>query len=93
MNYCNAETDVEREKALKEHLHSVRKHIDELADKNYNNWARGTLDFVMMFIPNESSYVLAMQHDSSLWSDAYRKRILLLSPANLIGELSYMINV
>ena len=87
MNYCNAETDVEREKALKEHLHSVRKHIDELADKNYNNWARGTLDFVMMFIPNESSYVLAMQHDSSLWSDAYRKRILLLSPANLIVSL------
>lgn len=87
MNYCNAETDVEREKALKEHLQSVRKHIDELAGKNYDSWASGTLDFVMMFIPNEASYVLAMQHDSSLWSDAYKKRILLLSPANLIVSL------
>lgn len=87
VNYCNAETDVERDNALKEHLHSVRKHIDELADKGYDNWADNTLDFVMMFIPNEASYVLAMQHDSALWSDAYRKRVLLLSPANLIVSL------
>ncbi len=87
VNYCNSETDAMREVALKEHLHSVRKHIDELANKNYDSWAGGTLDFVMMFIPNEASYVLAMQHDSSLWSDAYRKRVLLLSPANLIVSL------
>lgn len=87
VNYCNSETDAMREVALKEHLHSVRKHIDELANKNYDSWAAGTLDFVMMFIPNEASYVLAMQHDSSLWSDAYRKRVLLLSPANLIASL------
>ncbi|WP_285826608.1 DNA recombination protein RmuC [Bacteroides acidifaciens] len=87
VNYCNSETDAMREVALKEHLHSVRKHVDELANKNYDSWVGGTLDFVMMFIPNEASYVLAMQHDSSLWSDAYRKRVLLLSPANLIASL------
>lgn len=87
VNYCNAETDAEREVALKEHLHSVRKHIDELATKGYDNWADNTLDFVMMFVPNEASYVLAMQHDSALWSDAYQKRVLLLSPANLIVSL------
>lgn len=87
VNYCNSETDAMREVALKEHLHSVRKHIDELANKNYDSWVGGTLDFVMMFIPNEASYVLAMQHDSSLWGDAYRKRVLLLSPANLIASL------
>lgn len=87
INYCNADTDAEREVALKDHLHSIRKHIDELATKGYENWADNTLDFVMLFIPNEASYVLAMQHDSSLWSDAYRKRILLLSPANLIVSL------
>lgn len=87
MNYCNAETEAEREAALKEHLHSVRKHIDELSAKGYDNWVENTLDFVMMFVPNEASYVLAMQHDSTLWSDAYRKRVLLLSPANLIVSL------
>ena len=87
VNYCNAETDAERDFALKAHIQSIRKHIDELSGKNYCGWADGTLDFVMMFIPNEASYVLAMQTDSALWNEAYRKRVLLLSPANLIASL------
>ena len=87
VNYCNAETESEREIALKAHLQSMRKHIDELSGKNYSAWVEGTLDFVMMFIPNEASYVLAMQTDPNLWSEAYRKRILMLSPANLIVSL------
>lgn len=87
VDYCDASTDAGRDVAQKAHLHSVRKHIDELADKDYSTYARGTLDFVMMFIPNESSYVLAMQADRNLWTDAYKKRVLLLSPANLIVSL------
>ena len=87
INYCNAVSEAERETALRAHLQSVRKHIDELSEKNYCEWAGGTLDFVMMFIPNEASYVLAMQTDASLWNEAYRKRVLLLSPANLIVSL------
>lgn len=87
VNYCNAETEEEREVALKAHMRSFRSHIDELSDKNYCAWTGGTLDFVMMFIPNEASYVLAMQTDSALWNEAYRKRVLLLSPANLIVAL------
>lgn len=87
VNYCNAETDVEREMALKGHMQSVKKHIAELSEKNYSAWAGGSLDFVMMFMPNEASYVLAMQTDPALWNEAYRKRILLLSPANLIVSL------
>lgn len=87
VNYCNAETEPERGIALKAHIQSVRKHIDELSDKNYCAWVGETLDFVMMFIPNEASYVLAMQNDPDLWSEAYRKRVLLLSPANLIVSL------
>lgn len=87
VGYCNAENDVVRETALKAHLQSVRKHIDELSEKNYCVREAGTLDFVMMFIPNEASYVLAMQTDPVLWNEAYRKRVLLLSPANLIVSL------
>lgn len=87
VNYCNAETDAGREVALKGHMQSVKKHIAELSEKNYSAWAGGTLDFVMMFMPNEASYVLAMQTDPALWNEAYRKRILLLSPANLIVSL------
>lgn len=85
--YCNSETDAERDAALRGHLHSLRKHIDELSKKDYCAYADGTLDFVMMFIPNEASYVLAMQADEHLWNEAYRKRVLILSPANLIAAL------
>lgn len=87
LNYCNADSDAERQYALQAHLQSVKKHIDELSGKNYCDWCEGTLDFVMMFIPNESSYILAMQQDPALWNEAYRKRVLLLSPANLIVSL------
>lgn len=87
VRYCEAATEEEKESALRAHLVSVRKHIDELSGKNYTAYADGTLDFVMMFMPNESSYVLAMQTDSDLWNEAYKKRVLLLSPANLIVSL------
>lgn len=85
--YCSAETEEERKIALRAHLQSVRRHIDELSGKNYCDWCEEALDFVMMFIPNEASYVLAMQHDTALWNDAYRKRVLILSPSNLIVSL------
>ena len=88
VDYCNAETETEREVALKAHLLSVRKHIDELSARNYCDWCDGALDFVMLFIPNESSYVLAMQSEPTLWHEAYRKRVLLLSPSNLIVSLT-----
>ena len=87
VDYCNAETETEREVALKAHLLSVRKHIDELSARNYCDWCDGALDFVMLFIPNESSYVLAMQSEPTLWHEAYRKRVLFLSPSNLIVSL------
>ncbi|MFR8082415.1 MAG: DNA recombination protein RmuC [Odoribacter splanchnicus] len=87
VDYCNAETETEREVALKAHLLSVRKHIDELSARNYCDWCDGALDFVMLFIPNESSYVLAMQSEPTLWHEAYRKRVLLLIPSNLIVSL------
>lgn len=87
VDYCDAETDVAREVAVKAHLQSVKRHIDELAAKDYCGYTEGALDFVMMFIPNEASYVLAMQADNNLWNEAYRKRVLILSPANLIASL------
>ena len=62
VDYCNAETETEREVALKAHLLSVRKHIDELSARNYCDWCDGALDFVMLFIPNESSYAVSYTH-------------------------------
>jgi len=73
---------------LKEHLISVRNHVKELADKNYHDIAQiKALDFVMMFLPIEPAYHVAIQEDPGLWNFAYEKRILLISPTNLIAAL------
>ncbi|HPV21914.1 MAG TPA: DNA recombination protein RmuC [bacterium] len=70
----NAGNDEERKMFAKKHLESVKKHIDELSAKRYEDFAP-TLDFVMAFIPNESAYILAMQSDPGLWNYAYDRRI------------------
>ena len=86
VRYIEAETDDIRIVAEKEHVISIKQHIDELSRKAYQDYVE-SLDFVMMFIPTEPAYILAMQLDSSLWDYAYRKRILLISPTNLIASL------
>lgn len=83
--YCEAGEEAARALALKEHLASVRKHVDELAAKKYEEAQKGTLDFVMMFVPVEPAYLLAIQNDAELWTYAYNKHILLVSPTNLIA--------
>ena len=60
--------------------------IDELAGKSYQDYV-GKGDHVMMFIPNEAAYLAAMQADHALWQYAYEKKVLLLSPTNLIAAL------
>ena len=84
--YVNAGTREESDRALSEHIRSVKSHIDELGTKKYQDYTEA-LDFVMMFIPNEPAYVVAMQHDGELWQYAYSRRVLLISPTNLIAAL------
>jgi DNA recombination protein RmuC len=83
--HANAETDHQRDAALKRHLDSVRIHIKELAEKNYQQlYGLQSLDFVLMFIPVEPAFMLAISHDSELWQDAWKKNILLVSPSTLL---------
>jgi DNA recombination protein RmuC len=86
--YANAETDHQRDPAMKRHLDSVRGHIKELSDKNYQQlYGLKSLDFVLMFIPVEPAFMLAIAHDSDLWQDAWKKNVLLVSPSTLLFVL------
>lgn len=85
--YVAAETEAERDQALKEHLHSLRKHINELSGKRYEEYTEGSPNFVMLFIPNEPAYTIALAHDPTLWEEAYRKNVVLINGTNLIAAL------
>lgn len=71
---------------LNEHVACVKRHVQALSAKGYDDYNK-SLDFVMMFIPSEPAYIAALQADPELWNYAYDKRILLLSPTNLITSL------
>ncbi len=92
--YAAAEQPEEQETYVKEHLLSVRTHINELSGKNYQDiYTLKSLDFVMLFMPIEPAYLLAMQSDPNLWNYAYERRILLISPTNLIAALRMIANL
>lgn len=81
-----ADSKEEQEAALKEHVGSIKRHIDGLSKRNYPDFTQ-SLDFVMLFVPIEPAFMVAMHHDPELWSYAYSRRVLLISPTNLIAAL------
>lgn len=85
--YTSAEDKEEQARFLKAHLQSVRNHIDELSRKDYSRYDVKAPDFVMMFIPTEGAYLLAIQSDANLWEYAYNKKVVMMSPTNLISAL------
>lgn len=78
--------DDDREKALQQHIQSIRNHIDGLSKKNYPKYAEA-LDYVLMFVPIEPAFLEALKKDRQLWKYAYDKNILLVSPTNLLAVL------
>ena len=86
--YSSAEDELERSAALKEHITSLRGHIRDLGSKNYEELAGiRSLDFVLMFVPIEAAFLAAMQHDEALFSEAYKARIVIVSPSTLLVTL------
>jgi DNA recombination protein RmuC len=84
-DYANAATDDERKVALKSHLASVRAHIAGLSKAGYHKLPGvESPDFVVMFVPVEPAFLMALQGDAGLWADAYAQGILLVGPTTLL---------
>ena len=93
--YVNAETPEEKERYLQEHIKSVRQHVNELARKDYSKYiknGRDAVDFVIMFVPFESSLQLALANDPTLWREAFEKKVFVTGEQNLLGIL-HMIHI
>ena len=90
INYVNAGTDDERKVYLEEHVKSVRRHVDELSAKNYGKYSMDggtTLDFVIMFVPQEAAMQLAVSADASLWNYAFERNVIITGEQNLFSLL------
>lgn len=86
VGYVGAEDEATRRQYLASHVASVRQHVVELGRKEYQRLLDSP-DFVIMFIPNEPAFLAALQNDSSIWADAYDKKVIISSPTNLFALL------
>jgi DNA recombination protein RmuC len=90
--YANCGNIDEQKIHLNNHIKSIKNHIDNLSSKEYEQLDKA-LDFVFLFIPIEPAFLTALQYDNQLWNYAYSKRIVLMSPTNLIATLRVIADV
>ena len=82
-----------RRRRMKDHARSVKKHVDELSGKKYDDLVSDTIGFILMFIPNDQCYLSAIEEDSDLSRYAYNKGIVIISPSNLMMALQLAYNM
>lgn len=89
-DYVGAESDEQRTAAIKANYDSVWQHVVELSEQKYHQDVEKAMPIVLMFIPNEGSYILAMNRDPQLGTKAYKKGVLIINPTNLMVVLRLM---
>jgi DNA recombination protein RmuC len=93
-SYCSCENDEERDALLSNHINSIRSHIRELNIKSYQtNYELQSLDFVLMFIPVEPAFGIAMQKNPELFEEALEKNIVIVCPSTLLATLRTISNI
>jgi DNA recombination protein RmuC len=91
--FVNTTVEEERVSSLKAHILAIRQHLKSLAEKKYQNLSESGLDFIIMFIPIEPAYILAIQSERELYEEALERRIVFVSPTLLIPSLQLIKNV
>jgi DNA recombination protein RmuC len=86
--FVSSENENEKQLGLREHINSIRSHIKNLSGKNYQNlYQLESLDFVLMFMPIEPAFALAVQQDAAIFNDAFEQNIVIVSPSTLLATL------
>lgn len=87
--YASADDETGQQEALKQHVNSLRSHVKGLSSKNYQDiYGGNSPDFVLMFVPIESAFGLALQYDTNLYYEAFDKNIVIVSPSTLLATLA-----
>jgi DNA recombination protein RmuC len=92
--FVSEQDEMAKANHLKEHIQSIKNHIKGLSEKNYQDLHKvGSLDFVLLFVPIESAFALGIQNESKLFTDAFEKNIMLVSPSTLLLALRTIANI
>jgi DNA recombination protein RmuC len=92
--YCSAETEEDKKVFLQQHVLSLKTHIKQLSEKRYQNLPQlNSLDFVLLFMPVEPAFSLALQHDAGLFNSAFEHQIVLVGPSTLLATLRTIQNI
>jgi DNA recombination protein RmuC len=92
--YCAEEDETVKQVQLKEHINAVKKHYKDLSNKNYHSlYGSSSPDFVLLFMPLEPAFSLAIQSDNEIYLDAFEKNIIIVSPTTLLATLRTIANI
>lgn len=86
--YINEESDEQKSLFLKEHVNSLKRHVEQLGNKNYQHlYEMESPDFVLLFIPIEPAFAIALNEDTQLYNKAFEKNIVIVTPSTLLATL------
>ncbi len=92
--YCSADNEDAGARELASHIQSLRNHLKQLGEKDYQNLKSvRSLDFVLLFVPIEAAFSLAIQHDNALFGEAFDKNIIMVAPSTLLATLRTIHNI
>jgi DNA recombination protein RmuC len=94
LRHCSSENEAECELELRKHIAGIRVHIKELDLKSYqDHYKLNTLDFVLMFVPLEPAFIVAVRRDPTLFDDAFARRIVIVCPSTLLATMRTVRNI
>ncbi|AZJ35884.1 DNA recombination protein RmuC [Tenacibaculum singaporense] len=86
--YVNSEDDIEKERFVKEHVNSLKRHVEQLSEKKYEDiYKIESPDFVLLFVPIEPAFAVALNEDNTLYNKAFERNIVIVTPTTLLATL------